>query len=499
MKKIFTLTLSLLIGAAAFGQDIYDDLMLSFENYEGSARTMAMGGAFTALGGDLGAISINPAGSGVFRCSEVSFTPSLNFHNSSTDYSGYDTKGSVSRFNMANFGAVLTFDTGRASGLLNYNFSATLSRKSNFNSITQAYGTTSGSSYVGSLAAEFASSGIPYYNIDLDIVSNPFNNTSSYYWPHILMYNAYMFDLDKDKPSDDAAYIANTYTRDGSGNLVIPGELSQELYRRTRGGIDEITLNFGGNISDKLFFGVSLNIEDVDYTVEESVSEYTNNSGLYDTGFEQVTTNYWRETSGVGINAKLGLIYTPVAGLRLGATFTTPTYYELTDSWDYTVYSYFDGSNKTYQNCHRESPSGVYDWKSRSPMRFSLGAAYVFGDKGLISADYERVDYSSISKDFNATNILRLGAEVRVGGTASLRAGFIHYDAPYDGHFATNLVSGGLGFNFGKSFTLDVAYQHMLQTSETFNLYSSYAGALAPTGCTTRTNGKLSVSLAWKF
>ena len=39
--------------------------------YGGTARFMSMGGAFTALGGDISTLSQNPAGIGVFRTSEM--------------------------------------------------------------------------------------------------------------------------------------------------------------------------------------------------------------------------------------------------------------------------------------------------------------------------------------------------------------------------------------------------------------------------------------------
>ena len=67
MKKT---ALILLLGTAAVGmeaQTMYDALRFSENNYEGTARTMAMGNAFTALGGDLGGITINPAGSQSLR------------------------------------------------------------------------------------------------------------------------------------------------------------------------------------------------------------------------------------------------------------------------------------------------------------------------------------------------------------------------------------------------------------------------------------------------
>lgn len=504
MKRIFTVSLSLLIAAAAFGQDRYDELLLSTEQYGGSARTMAMGNAFTALGGDMGSLSINPASSGVFRCSQISVTPAVGFRSATSTYLGSEVKSSASTFTVPNTGFVFTFDTGRMSGLLNFNFGLTLSRKADFNTVTRVAGSTSGSSYVASLASELAASGITYDRIDMDAGARPFDNVSSAYWPHILMYNAFLIDLDGDFPSDDAAYIPNTYSRDNLHRLRIPGELNQDLYRRTRGGIDEFSLNFGGNVSDILYFGVNVNLESVNYIVEESMSEFSSEPGRFDTGFDEALANYWRQTTGLGINAKFGLIVTPVTGLRIGATFTTPTAYSLTDTWDHTVYSYFDGSNPLYQDWKRETPPGVYDWNTTSPLRFSIGAAYVFGKGGLVSFDYERVNYSRISNEFNASNIFRAGAEGRIADFISLRAGYAHYSSPEEGGSATRLVSGGLGFNLNSSFGIDVAYQHMLQSSGTFSLYNNYTdiyegSVTAPTGTEVRSGGRVSVSLNWKF
>ena len=77
MKKTL---ITIFLAAAAVSvnaQTAYDALLFSENEYEGTARTMAMGNAFTALGGDLGAISINPAGSAVAKYSQFTLTPAL--------------------------------------------------------------------------------------------------------------------------------------------------------------------------------------------------------------------------------------------------------------------------------------------------------------------------------------------------------------------------------------------------------------------------------------
>ena len=62
MKKLSLIAIiTLAVSITAGAQGVEDALRLSEQFYVGSARTMAMGNAFTALGGDLGAVGINPA------------------------------------------------------------------------------------------------------------------------------------------------------------------------------------------------------------------------------------------------------------------------------------------------------------------------------------------------------------------------------------------------------------------------------------------------------
>ena len=71
-KTALIILLAAISSFAALAQTAYDAFLFSETNYEGTARTVAMGNAFTALGGDLGSISLNPAGSAVAKYSQVS-------------------------------------------------------------------------------------------------------------------------------------------------------------------------------------------------------------------------------------------------------------------------------------------------------------------------------------------------------------------------------------------------------------------------------------------
>ena len=85
MKKNKFVTLCVIAAlpfATATAQTPGDLLNLSQYNYSfGTARSAALGGAFTSLGADLSSMNINPAGLGIYRGSEVGISPSLTWSN----------------------------------------------------------------------------------------------------------------------------------------------------------------------------------------------------------------------------------------------------------------------------------------------------------------------------------------------------------------------------------------------------------------------------------
>ena len=77
MKRIFLLTAMFCIAYITTAQTLsYNDIGVLFakEKIDGTARFNAMSGAFGALGGDLSAIEVNPAGAAVFLKSEFAFS-----------------------------------------------------------------------------------------------------------------------------------------------------------------------------------------------------------------------------------------------------------------------------------------------------------------------------------------------------------------------------------------------------------------------------------------
>lgn len=500
MRNILTACLALAISATAFAQTADVALAMAEEQYEGSARTMAMGNAFTALGGDIGAVGINPAGAAVMRNSQFSITPTFNVARSTSDYLSGSSKDRNTRFGISNGGVIWSFDSGAYNGLLNFNFGFVYSGRNNFNSYIAGAGNTGTTSMLSSHAANLSYDHVPFDKLEGS--TTPYSS-SGRNWSEILAWNTYALATIDEYSYDQ--YISSTENLSG-GFVYVAGDLHQKFNRQTYGSNDEFALNFSANISDKVFLGMNVNLLSVNYNVNENYSETSINPSEFQDGFVSMQQNYWMRSSGAGVNLKFGAIVTPVKGLRLGATITTPSWYTMTDTWGYRMTTSFNNGN-TYP---KDSPTGTYDYKLTTPFRFSVGAAFVFGTGGLLSADYERVDYSStkfrtprnsFSNDIDfenqvlrsngkAANIFRVGGEYWILGLTALRAGYASYGSTDAQSVNTQFVSGGLGWRFGKS-SLDFTYQHRLDKSENFVLYeyNDPASSLrAPVG-SVKTNG----------
>lgn len=175
-------------------QYTFNALQLSSQYYDGTARSLAMGNAMTALGGDLGALSYNPAASGVYRYTEFTLTPSVYSASASTTFLGNTSKDSRTRFALSNVGWVGAFETGRTRGLLNFNLAITANQTNNFAFSSSGSGTQNGSSYLGSLAASVPQ-GVFGYDMDMydDYDEYPFYNSNAS-WTQVLAWNAGLMD-----------------------------------------------------------------------------------------------------------------------------------------------------------------------------------------------------------------------------------------------------------------------------------------------------------------
>ena len=239
MKKT-AITLLLIVaggGVGANAQTMYDALRFSENNYEGTARTIAMGNAFTALGGDPGAVTINPAGSAVARYSQVTITPGITWSINmaqgtklpeSNTPNGFERamKNTSTSFFLPNVGISLNFDMHRSSGLKNISVGFISNAENTFIDGMYAKGTNSVTSFAGALAAEAFGYATDALNGD-----NAYNNLP---WGAVLGYQAGLIgDIADSDPTEYIGTTENIYKE--SGNIAVGGPLDQTFARSIKG------------------------------------------------------------------------------------------------------------------------------------------------------------------------------------------------------------------------------------------------------------------------
>lgn len=156
---ILVVFITALAGSRA--QTIDEALWYSRIFYGGSARFQAMGGAFTALGGDLSVLSQNPAGLALYRSMELSLSPQMYYNNSLAEYNDTETSDYSYKFNLNQAGFVFPLiSSDNVGGLAALNVGYAYNRTNNFNANTVIRGVNNNSSMADYWANQ--ASGTPY-------------------------------------------------------------------------------------------------------------------------------------------------------------------------------------------------------------------------------------------------------------------------------------------------------------------------------------------------
>ncbi len=520
-KKILGIALLISLSATmAFSQGLYDALRFSTQYYDGTARGVGMGNAMLSLGGDLGALSYNPAASGVYRYSEITMTGGLYSNISHSNYLGNTTKSNITRFNLSNAGYVGGFQTDLSSGLLNFNLAIATNQTNNFAFRTSASGLEATTSYLASLAANMpAGTSGNDMTIYEDNYSAPFYYANAS-WDQILAWNCGLIDT---LQGGIPGFIGATENIT-NGGFIIPGSLKQNYYNERTGYVQDIILNASGNVDNIFFFGLNVTLQNIWFNEYSSYSETADSPNSFSmdaggTGFTEFKTEYNQTTQGTGVKVQGGFIVRPVAGLSIGGSISTPTWMFLTDNWIRNM----SGYTELYGHASVDSPVGKYSYRVVSPFKWSLGASYTINDFMAIGADYERVDYSKIymtddngskyefsnsnndiSETFKAVNNVRAGIEMWPVSVLALRLGYNYYDTS-DKTFdnSRHYASAGIGFRIN-GFFADIAYQQQCNyNNDVYSLYAGYGNngtsLNAPSLSEKYLNWKLLLTLGFRF
>lgn len=530
MKRTAITILLMLTAVCGYSQSAYDGLIFSENNYEGTARSVAMGNAITALGGDLGAVTINPAGSAVAGYSQISITPALSFTASTAQgvspfesgtlpYFERKLKSRLNRFNMPNIGMTFSWDTQRKTGLKNVTVGFIVNKTASFDQDVYAAGMNTTTSFMGSLA---------YYSNGFS--ADELNGTNAYNvapWASVVGYQSGMIST---FGGYDDQYVGASEKVFSNGDIVVGGALDQTYGRRITGGKYDYVFNVGLNISDFLYLGANLGMTSINYNYNDYFKETAvdmedfevvleNGRSIY---FDNMKYRYSYQAEGSGYYAKFGIIVTPRKGLRLGAAIQTPTINTINELWQFAGETNF--STVGYK---ASSPEGEFSYTFKAPYRVNFGAAFRFGNFGVISADYEICDYSTMEfrangadkdyfadlnrdiKDiFCASHTVRAGAEARLVAFAA-RIGYGITSSPEKALAWTNTTqnfSFGLGYSSKGSFYADIAARKNFTTKEYYMPYSDYIfddedHIVEPTPelIIRKSSWKVLLTLGWRF
>lgn len=534
MKRIYIAFALLGIAASASAQNMYDAMMFSENNYYGTARTLALGNAVTAIGGDLGSIGINPAGSAVAGYSQFTMTPGLTISKVNSQFSEKDSGKfsdvtSKARFGMPNFGFIQYCPTGNDYGVKSYSFGIVSNRTMSYNSRFNSFGRNANTSRF----AEIASAATGYTPEQLG------RGSSSAYWDSSAPWDviaAYRGNLISGYDDANLYYAGNTEFVPKGGLPYVPGELNQAIDVRNMGSKQDVVFNFGLNVNDKIYVGANIGIPIASYQYNEFYSESAVNPEMFpitfidEKGAEVPTTfnsgviEYQRTNDIDGIYAKLGVIFLPTKNLRIGAAIQSPTAYTIKEMWQYNTSSSFGA---TQFNRDEFSELGEYTYCLRSSYIANFGLAYTFGGRGFLSVDYELTDYSvmrfsELTNDmagydyFYETNEcnrkfaglqhqLRAGLEFRLTPEFAVRLGYNLLTSPekyytnthgqkvtandfisnfetlrgdlHNGKYfgdKTNAASFGIGYSSPGSFFMDLAARTTQYPLSTFTPYYDY-------------------------
>lgn len=497
MNRKFYLIAVLLAGQQAMAQIPEDALRMSWNVPSGSARSQAIGGAMGALGGEITNLWVNPAGLGFYKTSELVLSPGFTMASSKGSFRETDaTADKLNRFNLGASGLVFGWGD-KYSKWSSKAFSIGVNRTANFAGSTYYKGTNDYSSFTEPLANEFFN----YYTdqrtnnpslTNEQIINRAIDDRSVSVLTRMALYT-YLVDVENGPNGQGTVF----------SRAEDVGIVTQERQVTTKGGITEIALGFAGNMDDKFYVGGSLGVPIVNYQRNSMFKESDASTDLNDFNYSTYTEEF--TSKGVGINAKLGVIFKPVERLRIGVAVHSPSLYALKDKTTSKMVTDAEGLFAPNSGLDSISSPTLYDAKKDpefkydlvSPWKFMLSGSYVLNEvedvsrqRGFISADIEYVTYGSskfneaedkgegeyfkqvteaVKQSYKGALNFRVGGELKFN-TIMTRLGFAYYGNPYEdkelkGHKMN--VSGGLGYRDHGIF-IDLTYVRSLNKDVDF-------------------------------
>lgn len=486
------------MAASTYAQDPYiNDRTLNTSDVIGSARYVGMGGAMGALGADISVMSNNPAGIGLYRRGDVSFT--LGGQVQGEEAIAGESKGT---FTFDQAGIVISLPTDNKVSHINFGFN--YQKKANFNGNFLTAGRSGGLSQVDQFV--WQSNQFAYEGTDGQL-----------YFPSGTIHALYdtglfgRFARAGGEGQPEYEYFANEFPT------------TNYFYSRlTRGSLQGFDFNFSLNALDQYFFGLTIGLDHLDYGSQSIYTEYNEGNGRY-----RLYQN--QDIDGHGVNVKLGTIIRPDANspFRFGLAIESPTFYALQTSSTVSIMAPNQGN---YQfvgtTAQRIGDDNFLEYNIRSPWKFraSVGSTYSdwvawdveyeYAMNGSMKMGYPRYSSTyyddasySMDKDVEMNELnkqtikgvhnVRAGLELKPTPQLAVRLGYNFFSSPFkDGARlnqdinslameyttstdymnlgAANIFTVGLGYH-GRHFFADLAYKYRHQDADFFAFDDSFS------------------------
>ncbi len=516
LYKIFSASLALLLGwsGTAFAQNEVDALRYSRLGITGSARIQGIGGAQTALGADISTMSVNPAGLGMFRRSEFSISPGLQFNTTTTSINGASLAQDKNAVAIPHAGLVLSNRKGdqEEGNWRGATFGISLSRQNNFNQQTFYRNTAQPPNTMVDYFADQAG----VYSRTNQSLQNEFTNGIETL--EGLAFGNYLINF-QDVYGNDVPDAQGIYSL---------GDINQQEDIRRKGSQTQFDLGVGTSYKDKLYLGASMGIVTSNFKQESIFRESgyyidrldpENDAILLDGDYSLELRDEFT-SRGTGVNLRIGAIYRPIDAVRIGASIQTPTAFTFSDTYNTSLHSTsVDPETEAPADYSESMLPGQFNYRLTTPLRANGGIAVFISKYGFITADVEYVNYGSsrfndeegnnttyfsdkndiIASTYKSAINYSLGAEGRYD-VFRLRAGYAESGDPFrnvgfDGKVKNYTLGAGIRL---QNYYLDAAYISSTGNSR-YSPYTFSDGAGAPIVDIDQKQNTVMVTLGYNF
>ena len=469
------------------------------DNPIGSARFESMGGAFGALGGDLSAINVNPAGSAVFNDNQYEFTLSNSKKLTKSYYFSDTSSKSKNKFSGNQAGGVWVFKNYGEGNVNKITFSVNaqtnnsyydnfeITGRNQFNSIDKFFLNNSNGVTISDVSVGSNETVPEVYKFLGEFYGFSAQQT-------FLAYQGYLIDFND---LNNNFYSLARYN-DG---------VDQQFTSDSKGYNNKYNINVAIQFKKDFYFGLNINTHEIyieNYT-RHFESNFDDDSAIKSILFENRLTTY-----GDGFSFQIGALR-KFNKFRIGVSYQSPTWYTLWDETSqYLEIESVDLNGLNYRDTVDPRITNLYPkYKLNSPSSITLSSALVIGKIGLLSFDVISKDYSKIKvkpkNEFTDSNNLiksqlqstlnfKIGSEIRLN-KLSLRAGFNSIESPLT-NFTENSTSLAYGFGYDFGNTLINFSHKTLEQSKNHQLFDT---GLSDIALLESTKSISSLSIVFKF